>query len=249
MTELSRLEALTSCESTQDELWRRWDELGERAPEALYTLDQRSGRGRLGRRWLAPAGACLCLSWRAPAAELAPNELWALSFVGGLALAELTRSLGAPCQLKWPNDLLWRGRKLAGVLCEARLPASSALSTAQAPPRVVMGIGLNLRPLPGRFEGSVSLEERLNSLAPLPDPLSLSEALLSQLRAASELLARQGSEALIEAWRRDSLPAGTRLHTAGIEGSLRRVTAQGSLLLDTPEGVVSIESGEAELIK
>ena len=236
---------LDSCQSTQDELWARWDQLAEESPEVIYTLDQRAGRGRRGRSWSAPPGCCLCLSWRVPVAQLSAEGLWALPFVGGLALAKLTRSLGAPCSLKWPNDLLWQGRKLAGVLCEARVAAWGSGDSASVP-RVVMGVGLNLSPSPSALEGSVSLSERLGG--GLPEPAQLAALLTQELKESFSALLQEGSASVIEAWRRDALPIGTPLKVGARVGALRGVSDRGSLLLDTPEGVVSIDSGEAELI-
>lgn len=243
----SNLLYLARCESTQDELWSRWDQEGPHAPEALYTLDQRAGRGRLGRAWVAPAEACLCLSWRVPVGELSADELWALSFVGGLAVAQLTRALGAPCALKWPNDLLWCGRKLAGVLCEARVEGGS--SAQPSSPRVVIGVGFNLKPDPRAFTGAVSLAERLAEAAlPPPEPAQLACDLLRALKLAYTLLRSKGSGALLAEWRRDSLPAGTLIKAGGRQGRLREVSDTGSLLLDTSQGLMRIDSGEVELI-
>jgi len=238
---------LERCESSQDELWARWSQEGEQAPEALYTLNQRAGRGRLGRAWVSPAGACLCLSWRVPKGQIQAEDLWALSFVGGVAVAQLTRALDAPCALKWPNDLLWGARKLAGVLCEARLEASDA--RARPAPRVVIGVGLNLTPSPHAFPGSVSLEERLREeglSAPPADQLA--SRLLHHLQESYALLERQGSASVLSAWRRDALPLGVQLTTGQHTGALLGVSDTGSLLLDTPQGTVSIDSGEVALV-
>lgn len=104
------------------------------APEgALVAADeQTAGRGRLGRRWLAPAGTSLLCSLQLRPA-IASERLPELTGVAALACAEAVAALaGLKPELKFPNDLLFGGRKLAGVLAEAREE------------RVVLGIGVNV---------------------------------------------------------------------------------------------------------
>jgi BirA family transcriptional regulator, biotin operon repressor / biotin---[acetyl-CoA-carboxylase] ligase len=108
--------------------------LGPDAPEgALVTAEeQTAGRGRLGRRWLAPAGtSLLCsLQLRPP---VAPERLPELTGVAARACADAIAALtGLEPELKFPNDVLLGGRKVAGVLAEAREE------------RVVLGMGINV---------------------------------------------------------------------------------------------------------
>ena len=104
------------------------------APEgALVAADeQTAGRGRLGRRWLAPAGTSLLCSLQLRPA-IASERLPELTGVAANACAEAVAALtGLKPELKFPNDVLVGGRKLAGVLAEAREE------------RVVLGIGVNV---------------------------------------------------------------------------------------------------------
>ncbi len=97
---------------------------------------QAAGRGRRARPWFAPPGGALCLSlvW---SFDALPAGAAALSLaVGVCARRALERACAAPVQLKWPNDLYARGRKLGGILIELR--AESA-----GPAMVVIGIGIN----------------------------------------------------------------------------------------------------------
>jgi biotin-[acetyl-CoA-carboxylase] ligase BirA-like protein len=115
-----------TCESTQRLLERS---LGEGA--VAVCEEQTGGRGRLGRSWSAPAGTAILVSvLLEPPTERAIAEL---SLVGGLATAEVVETAtGLDAQIKWPNDVLVDGRKVAGVLAEASDGA------------VVLGIGLNV---------------------------------------------------------------------------------------------------------
>jgi BirA family transcriptional regulator, biotin operon repressor / biotin---[acetyl-CoA-carboxylase] ligase len=95
---------------------------------------QTAGRGRLDRRWEAPPGTALLVSF-----VLSPNPL--LSLAAGVAAAE---ACGPPVRLKWPNDLLLGDRKLGGILVEA------------GPARAVCGIGINLTWAP---DGAAKLDQ------------------------------------------------------------------------------------------
>lgn len=98
---------------------------------------QTAGRGRRGRQWMAPPTGSLCLSlaWHFP--RLLP-DMSCLSLACGIALVNALEELGVEgVSIKWPNDLTWQGRKLAGLLVEMR---SDGSGSAYA----VIGIGLNL---------------------------------------------------------------------------------------------------------
>jgi BirA family biotin operon repressor/biotin-[acetyl-CoA-carboxylase] ligase len=118
---------LERCESTQREL-------AADAPEGAVAAaeEQTAGRGRLGRRWQAPAGTSVLVSINLrPTVEVA--RLPELSLVAGRATAEaIEEEIGIRPQVRFPNDVLIDGRKVAGILAEAREE------------RVVLGIGINV---------------------------------------------------------------------------------------------------------
>jgi BirA family biotin operon repressor/biotin-[acetyl-CoA-carboxylase] ligase len=100
----------------------------------LMARHQTAGKGRLDRRWLAPAGANLLVSLLFRDVPKQPHELTQrVALAAARACGEIT---GVSPTLKWPNDLLLDGRKLAGVLAQAG---------GSVPPYVVVGIGLNVR--------------------------------------------------------------------------------------------------------
>jgi BirA family biotin operon repressor/biotin-[acetyl-CoA-carboxylase] ligase len=104
------------------------------APEGALVVaeEQTAGRGRLGRRWLAPAGTSLLCSLQLRPA-VAPEHLPELTGVASHACAEAIATLtGLEPELKFPNDVLVDGRKVAGILAEAREH------------RVVLGVGVNV---------------------------------------------------------------------------------------------------------
>ena len=115
------------CESTQREL-------ATDAPEGAVAVaeEQTAGRGRLGRSWLAPARSSVLVSVNLRPVVETPR-LPELSLVAGVAASEaIARETGVHPEVRFPNDLLIGGRKVAGILAEAR------------DDRVVLGIGINV---------------------------------------------------------------------------------------------------------
>jgi BirA family transcriptional regulator, biotin operon repressor / biotin---[acetyl-CoA-carboxylase] ligase len=108
--------------------------LGVDDPEGAVVVadEQTEGRGRLGRQWLAPAGTSLLVSVLLRP-DVEPTRLPELSLVAGRACAEaIAETAGLETEVKFPNDVLVEGRKVAGILAEA------------SEGRVVLGIGVNV---------------------------------------------------------------------------------------------------------
>ena len=123
-----------SVPSTNDELWKRLSN-GKITPAICISETQTAGRGRRGDQWQSPASGnlYLSLSWSFPA-ETVQNGL---SIAIGINLINVLKSEGInDLQLKWPNDILYKKQKLAGILVESRF--GKRLNT-------VVGIGLNFK--------------------------------------------------------------------------------------------------------
>lgn len=96
---------------------------------------QTAGRGRRGRQWISPFAGQIILSFYWTLEARKPIE--GLSLVIGMAITDVLRQAGAPVSLKWPNDILLNGRKLAGILVEI-------VKTKEGKLHLIVGIGLNL---------------------------------------------------------------------------------------------------------
>ncbi|GAB3612454.1 biotin--[acetyl-CoA-carboxylase] ligase [Humibacter ginsengisoli] len=136
----TRLILLDKARSTNDELMQRvlGDERIEAWPEfsVLVTDNQTAGRGRLGRAWVAPVGTMLAISVLLRPEKAGIRAAGATSWVpliAGLAMTRALAALGAPTELKWPNDVLIDGRKVCGILAEAQ-PGDT----------IIVGSGVNL---------------------------------------------------------------------------------------------------------
>ena len=144
------VEILPEVDSTNTELMRR-ARAGQTEPVLLVAETQTAGRGRLGRGWHSAPGASLTFSLGLP---LAPADWSGLSLAVGVSLAG---SLHPAIGLKWPNDLWWEQRKLAGILIE-----TAAIGSQR---HAVIGIGVNIAAPPTQ-EGLATPAAALQELLP-----------------------------------------------------------------------------------
>jgi BirA family biotin operon repressor/biotin-[acetyl-CoA-carboxylase] ligase len=215
------------------------------APEWMLVVadEQTSGRGRGGRSWLTPPGSAIALTILLRPPALPPEAVTGWSAVGALAVADALEAQGADARIKWPNDVLLDGKKVAGVLAEGSW-------SGEALEYVVVGVGVNVTP------ASVLKEVRLDY------PTTYAEAAVGHSIDRHALLAdivagmrrwypRVGSEELVAAWERRLAfrgrevwitdEVGSNAHRGTVEGLLpdgRLVlrTGQGPALLLRPEG-------------
>ncbi len=187
----SRIEVRAQIGSTNEECVRL-ARAGEPAGTVMIADWQSAGRGRRGRRWLAPPGSAVLLSVVLRPA-LPAEALGRIGMAAALAAAAAVRDrTGLAPAVKYPNDVLLEGRKLAGVLCEAHL-AGERVEWA------VAGVGLNVRQeaVPPDLVGlATSLEEH----GALPARIDLARALLERLEQRLDL-AERDPRALAAEWR------------------------------------------------
>ena len=195
--------------------------------------EQTAGRGRLGRRWLAPRGTCLLLSlifrpdWEVRRAQ-------ELTMICGLGIREAIREVtGLPAQLKWPNDIMLRSRKAGGILTEV---SSSGGHLDYA----VVGIGLNVNlqvtALPAEFNAT-SIEHELGRAMPR---VSLLQQALMHIE--ERYCALQAGKSPVREWAAalETLGQQVQLHTAQDtwQGLAMAVDDEGALLLRLDDGQV-----------
>jgi BirA family biotin operon repressor/biotin-[acetyl-CoA-carboxylase] ligase len=189
---------------------------------------QSAGRGRRGRTWHDEPGASLLTSIILRP-HLAPTRLPMLSLVAGIAVAEaLERVAGLAPRLKWPNDVLVDGRKLAGILLESRIGAASIDAGA---PLVVLGIGVNLAQR--RFPAE--LADRATSVGLASgrrvEPEALLGPLLEALDAWRARLETAGAAPIRERWRSLADTLGRRVSIDGVAGIAADVDEDGALIV------------------
>lgn len=241
------LEWVAECASTNSELSARTlAPSPSPRPLVLIADHQRSGRGRRGRQWQSWPGRSLTFSlqWHFPAGTPAPAGL---SLVAGLAVANCLQQLGAiGVQLKWPNDVLINGDKLAGILVELQVGRARSLSA-------VIGIGLNLKlPADALIEQQRGVSDLSRALPDgAPDRVELLALLLTELIKLLERYATSGFTSLKPDWEALNAFAHLPVRISGeactLDGVCLGVDNDGALLLGTDHGEERILSGEVSL--
>ncbi|MGH7787004.1 MAG: biotin--[acetyl-CoA-carboxylase] ligase [Candidatus Binatia bacterium] len=193
---------------------------------------QRRGRGRLGRTWVSPAGKNLYLSV-VLRSDLPVDRLSQISLLAGVATCE-TVSEWVAAAIKWPNDVLVAGRKVAGLLAE--------MDGAGAARAVVLGIGVNLNSTAEDFPDE--LRDKAGSLrlatGEVVDRARFAGRLLTRLEVRYEQLRRTGFAAVAEAWRQQSNLIGRaiRVQEPGqiVAGTVLGIDEDGALRLRRADG-------------
>ena len=189
---------------------------------------QSAGRGRQGRTWTAPPGRALLMSVvvRDPLPPLLP-------LIAAVAVADACYATPGDVAIKWPNDVLLDGRKVAGILVEGRPQEGWA----------VLGIGLNVAIRPEDLPDE--LRDRATGLG--REPKDVERALRDLLRALERRLDEDSAET-IAAWRERDHLAGREIEWTGGTGIAEGVDEDGNLLVVTETGErTALNAGEVHL--
>jgi BirA family transcriptional regulator, biotin operon repressor / biotin---[acetyl-CoA-carboxylase] ligase len=217
-------------------------------PEGTVIIADRQslGRGRLGRTWHTLDEDALALSvlLRPP---LSPERVPQIPLVVGVALYEAFKGLGADVAIKWPNDILHHGAKLAGILTEMRAEPGHVQA-------VVAGIGINIRhPAGGWPDGIRQAVTDLSTASGRPvRRLEVAERLIRSLDACYRLFLHEGFDALRDSWWSAHAGSGERVRvhdgSGYIEGTAIALDHDGALLLSTGTTTRRIIAGDLELM-
>jgi len=193
---------------------------------------QSQGRGRLGREWLSPPDVGLyCSLILRP--DLEPTDLPKLTLGAGLAASRAIESVTAlRTMLKWPNDLWLSGKKVGGILTEARF-------TQQGAPLVVIGLGLNVNTTLEAFPAG--LQGKVTSLAHHAGREFARSTLLAtlwdEMLSMATRLERQGFDGILADWRQRDATLGRELEWLSRNG----VVVRGISLGPDEDGLLRIK--------
>jgi BirA family biotin operon repressor/biotin-[acetyl-CoA-carboxylase] ligase len=223
----------TEIPSTQDVL------AGSDHPHGAVAVaeHQAAGRGRSGRRWEDAESTALLFSvlLRPPAGA----ALAQLSLVAGLAVAAAVGSAcSVPAMVKWPNDVLVEGRKVAGILLEA------------SGSEIVCGIGINVNQAANDLPAETRLPATSLRIATdcSFDRGALLAAVLSELERRYAIWLASGLEGLLDELEQRNALRGLDIRVGGRAGTAGAIASDGRLTLVLDRGdVVLVESGEVEL--
>jgi BirA family biotin operon repressor/biotin-[acetyl-CoA-carboxylase] ligase len=227
--------------STNDEA-RRSALAGDAGRLWVVAEEQTHGRGRKGRYWSSPPGnlyaSALVVDPCPPA--LAPQ----IGFVAGVALAQAVEDLGGiGFGLKWPNDLMWRGAKIAGLLAEGVTTSDRRLAC-------IVGVGVNCVSAPAGLDYPAAALS--DALAPARSADALFVRLATRFHEALGLWARgAGFPAIRALWLASAAGLGGPIRVAdprgAREGAFEGLDESGRLLLRTAAGVETIEAADLYL--
>ncbi|MCZ8252895.1 MAG: biotin--[acetyl-CoA-carboxylase] ligase [Hylemonella sp.] len=226
------VEVLPEVDSTNTELMRR-ARAGRLEPVLLVAEAQTAGRGRLGRTWHSGApGDVLTFSLGLP---LRMTDWSGLSLAVGVGVAQ---GLHPELQLKWPNDVWWQDRKLAGILIETTQVGDERYA--------VIGVGINIAP-----RDAAGLSTPPAWLQELESGTDAPAALLRVTPALVQAVQRfeaQGWTPFLPAYAARDALAGREVQLSdGSHGLARGVDAQGALLVHTSSGLKKISSAEVSV--
>ncbi len=189
----------------------------------VTAAEQSAGRGRQGRTWSAPAGRALLCS------IVIRDPLRLLPLAAGVAVAEV---VGVDASIKWPNDVLDGGRKVAGILVEGRLQERWA----------VVGIGVNVALRAEDFPPG--LRDRAGTLG--REPSAIEPVLEALLRGLERWVAADAGAVLDAVRARDAL-LGREVRWGGRTGTGAGIDRDGRLVVQTEAGQVELDAGEVHL--
>jgi BirA family biotin operon repressor/biotin-[acetyl-CoA-carboxylase] ligase len=209
----------------------------------IVAEEQTAGRGRRGRNWASPPGNLYATALLLDPAPIAKGA--EIGFVAGLALHRAVGDLGG-CDfaLKWPNDLLWRGGKVAGLLAEGvSLPGGRF--------GCIVGVGVNCRLAPQA--ASYPTADLCRALGQEATPAEVFDRLaLRFVEALDQWRGGEGFMAIRAAWLAVATGLGEPIRItdpAGVrEGVFEALDARGRLLLRRAERLEIIEAGDLTLI-
>ncbi|HKS39561.1 MAG TPA: biotin--[acetyl-CoA-carboxylase] ligase [Blastocatellia bacterium] len=235
-----------SLPSTND-LAREMAQSGEGEGLVILARQQTAGRGRQGRSWSSPPGEGLYVSL-VLRPDITPLNSPVITLAAAVAVAEtLEQDYRISSDIKWPNDVLARGRKICGILVESAIEANKLLYA-------IMGIGVNL----GQREFPAELKETATSLLIESEQLVTPDEFLKPLLERLEYWYRQATAQppeVIARWEAMSSYARNcvvRVESSDsiIEGTTRGLTAKGALVIEMAGGERrEIVSGEVKLRK
>ena len=224
-------------DSTNSEAGRR-AQAGEQGPVWISAARQSTGRGRRGRAWENGQGNLAATLLLRPQGQ--PSIIGQLSFVAALAVADMAQHFApdAAIQVKWPNDVLGNGRKLAGILLESGEGPSGRW--------LAIGIGVNLASFPPRTEFPATALAELGIAALSPeDALTV---LAARFAHWYDVWMSEGFGTVRAAWlaRAGGLgkPIRARLPNQTHEGVFEGIDAAGALLLNEQGQIRAIAAGE-----
>lgn len=238
------LHYFSSVNSTNNEA-KRLADLG--CPEGTIVLaeEQNTGRGRLARTWYSPFAKGIWLSV-VLRPNFPPHEAPKCTLMAAVAITRVIRKFDIDCGIKWPNDILYDGKKLVGILTEMN-------AEMDAINYVVIGMGVNVNISIEEFPPELSnIASSLSAI--LGRPVARADvliALLHELESLYKVACGQGFAPILAEWRQLSATLGKQVDVYGINrnfsGVALDIDTDGALIVQTESGVEKVIAGDVSV--
>jgi BirA family biotin operon repressor/biotin-[acetyl-CoA-carboxylase] ligase len=241
---LSAIHYFDSVGSTNDEAMT-WTKNGANDLSLVVADEQTMGRGRLDRPWFTPPRTALAFSLILRPTHAEKKLLSRIVGLAALALTDVLQTLGLEPLIKWPNDILLNGRKLAGILVEASWFQEEAQS-------IVIGMGVNIskRAVPATDILGFPATSLENMLGYVPDRNIILHSILANIIA---LRPHMGTDSFMSSWEKKLAYYGrqVRVEMGGeksVSGKVIGLESDGSLKLRDDDGkTISVRFGDVRL--
>lgn len=207
---------------------------------------QATGRGRLARGWFSPHGKGIWLSvvLRPPFNPMDAAKCTLMAAVGvNRAINAVT---GAGCGIKWPNDILWQGRKVVGILTEMS-------AEMDAINHIVIGMGINVNIEQQEFPSEIAATATSLAVASgcQVSRVKLLSAILAELETVYNRVKSAGFAPVLADWKEQSITLGQQVDVHGLDRSFSGlavdIDADGALLIETPQGLERVLAGDVSI--
>ncbi len=250
-----RIIALRTVPSTND-FARQEAENGAPEGTVIVADEQTAGRGRLSRGWYSPPGLGIWISI-VLRPQVSPEVAPSLTFCASVAVARAVRALhSVDVSLKWPNDVLLKGRKVCGILTEMKATRGSV-------EYVICGIGINVSQTPSDFPAALreTATSLLSATGRKVERVQLFSEVIEQIEALYDQFLREGPAACIGEWRLMCPFFGKRVRVVerverrpepgetSVEGTFFGIEDNGALVVRLDSGVHrTFVAGDVELV-
>lgn len=207
---------------------------------------QTSGKGRLGRKWISPKGGIWLSIILQPKFDISVITLFPIASALALSNA-IERTLGIKSELKWPNDITIKGKKVAGMLVDASLESNKIES-------LILGVGINFNVDIKQIEKTLKDTPNFYGVASLGDqnktikPISLVQSFLTEMEQMYDLLNAGETKKIVREWIRKSSTIGQNIEldteNGKIKGKAIRIDEDGALVISENKKNRRITSGD-----
>ncbi len=253
MSDQDSFHFLDTIDSTNVEIKRRFlSEEGLNDADFLIAKTQTGGQGRQGREWSSPEGNLYYSELRIIESY---KDVNAYAFITALSafdtasffIQKATKDI-LPLMIKWPNDILWNGDKLAGILLETeKHPQTKAIG-------LVIGVGMNVLEAPEVKDRQLESLNTIMKDGQAPTPERVAKRLHRYIQTWIDIYNEKGLATILQAWRQRSHNIGDIIRAKHgtsentIEGTFSGLTSSGALQIETKTGTETIYAGDIFLV-